>query len=203
VEDGEDGRNFAAEEAALMQAFREAQELYAQAVQYRQDALTRADRRPELEEALAAERQALEEARTNLETVQATLSYLRTARERLSTGYLLGMRQRFLQYFREWTGQDVDDCDLDADLSVLLEGGGSRRESGSFSRGWQDMIALCLRFALIDALFPEEEPFLVLDDPFVNLDDRHLERALAMLRKQAERRQILYLVCHSSRCVES
>jgi uncharacterized protein YhaN len=43
----------------------------------------------------------------------------------------------------------------------------------------------------------------VLDDPFVNLDDRHLERALAMLRKQAERRQILYLVCHSSRCVES
>ena len=58
---------------------------------------------------------------------------------------------------------------------------------------------LCMRFALVDALFTGEKPFVILDDPFVNLDDRHTKEALALLRKLAEERQILYLVCNSSR----
>ena len=42
-------------------------------------------------------------------------------------------------------------------------------------------------------------PFLILDDPFVNLDDEHTRRALAMLQEMAETHQILYLVCNTGR----
>ena len=45
----------------------------------------------------------------------------------------------------------------------------------------------------------EEEPFLVLDDPFVNLDEEKTKRALAFLKEAAKQYQIVYLVCHESR----
>ena len=56
-----------------------------------------------------------------------------------------------------------------------------------------------MRLALCDALFVDEEPFLVLDDPFANLDDENMTRARELLNTLAKERQILYLACHSSR----
>ena len=58
---------------------------------------------------------------------------------------------------------------------------------------------LCMRLALIDALFKQEEPFIILDDPFVNLDDNHTAYALETLNKIAQNKQIVYMVCNSSR----
>ena len=60
---------------------------------------------------------------------------------------------------------------------------------------------LCMRLALVDALFQNQKMFVILDDPFVNLDDAHTTQARALLRKLAQQRQILYLTCHSSRSV--
>lgn len=62
---------------------------------------------------------------------------------------------------------------------------------------------LCMHLALVDTLFGEETPCLILDDPFVNLDDEHTQRALSILTTLAKTHQILYLVCNSSRCIES
>lgn len=56
---------------------------------------------------------------------------------------------------------------------------------------------------MIDALFDREKPFLILDDPFVNLDDARIRRALGMLRQLSTEHQILYLVCNSSRAESS
>ena len=58
---------------------------------------------------------------------------------------------------------------------------------------------LCMRLSLVDALFGDEKPFFILDDPFVNLDDEHTKRALEMLDKIAEDHQVVYLVCNTSR----
>ena len=58
---------------------------------------------------------------------------------------------------------------------------------------------LCMRLALIDALFKQEKPFVLLDDPFVNLDDEHTERALEMLKEIAKNKQVVYMVCNSGR----
>jgi uncharacterized protein YhaN len=58
-----------------------------------------------------------------------------------------------------------------------------------------------MRLALVDALYAgKETPILILDDPFVNLDEKNMARALKLLRQKAEEGQILYLVCHSARC---
>ena len=40
---------------------------------------------------------------------------------------------------------------------------------------------------------------MILDDPFVNLDDTRTKEALELLRVLSQDRQILYLTCNSSR----
>jgi len=67
------------------------------------------------------------------------------------------------------------------------------------SVGYQDLIGVALRFALADAMYPEEKPFLILDDPFVNFDSQKLARAKQLLDEVAERYQIIYFTCHESR----
>lgn len=54
----------------------------------------------------------------------------------------------------------------------------------------------------MDALFEHEKPPLILDDPFVNLDDHHMNYALELLKILAEQYQIVYLVCNTNRAVE-
>ena len=70
----------------------------------------------------------------------------------------------------------------------------------SFSRGWRDAVEFCTRLSLTDALYKDsEKPFLLLDDPFVNLDDERLPAARALLESLAADYQILYFVCHKDR----
>ena len=82
----------------------------------------------------------------------------------------------------------------------MPEQAGEARELAYFSQGYADIISICMRFALVDALFSNAKPFVILDDPFVNLDDAHTKEALSLLRKLSEEKQVIYLVCHSSRC---
>ena len=60
---------------------------------------------------------------------------------------------------------------------------------------------LCMRLSLVDALFRNQKMFVVLDDPFVNLDDKHMAQARELLHALESERQILYLTCHSGRTV--
>ena len=43
---------------------------------------------------------------------------------------------------------------------------------------------------------------MILDDPFVNLDDETTKAALRFLRMASEEYQILYFTCHTSRLAQ-
>ena len=124
---------------------------------------------------------------------------MKQAKEQLSGRYLTQMKQSFARYFSEMTGEQQAVFTMDGSFAVKMRRAGVSRAQEAFSTGQRDVIALCARLALVDALFEGEAPFLVLDDPFTNLDDRTVERAAALLMAAAEKYQILYLTCHSSR----
>ena len=106
-------------------------------------------------------------------------------------------------------------CGSDTDCGEALEsGGGYLIDTGfnitsggsngvhiyeSFSRGYKDLMDVCLHIALADALFRDEKTFIILDDPFANLDERKLKKALDMLERLSRERQIIYFICHDSR----
>lgn len=164
---------------------------------------------PALREKRAAAEQALAEARDALEVIRQTQMYLEEAQRAMSMRYLAHMQARFRFYWSRLTGMTEDEAramSLDASFSVRTEVLGARRDAVYFSRGVRDCIDFCVRLAMIDAMYTDGGtktdaplPPLLLDDPFVNLDQTHLTAARAMLEEIADRFQILYFVCHESR----
>ncbi len=161
-----------------------------------------ADRIPDLEEELARTRARLTEAKANAETVKNTAKFLEEAKTALSTRYLGGMQASLARHLEALTELAPDGAVMDASFDVRLREGGKTHTMESFSRGWRDTVEFCTRLSLTEALYAEgERPFLLLDDPFVNLDDTRMDAAKALLARLADDYQILYLVCHTDRVV--
>ncbi len=162
--------------------------------------LSDADRIPELREELTRKKEQLEEYKRNSKTVADTAKFLEEAKVALSTRYLDGMQKSFCRFLSLVSDSGSLDPMLDTSFEVRLRDGGQTRSLDSFSRGWRDLIRFCLRLSLADALYPEDEkPFLLLDDPFVNLDEAHLDAARRLLDGLSSDYQIVYMICHEDR----
>ena len=157
------------------------------------------DRIPQLQDALDHWQQKRSEDLEKARVLDATVDFLQKAKESLSLSYLAPIRDSFAGYMQQLADEEPGKILVSPDLQVQLERCGEARELAYFSAGQTDLIMLCMRLALVDALFREAKPFVILDDPFVNLDDRSTARALELLKTLSEERQIIYLVCNSSR----
>ena len=158
------------------------------------------DRIPELEASLAAVEERIALYQKNLATVTATQKLLAEAKEGLSTRYLAGMQKSFLHYLSILTGEEMPDSVIDSSFDVSVRTLGKSRGIESFSQGMRDALRFCVRLSLTDALSNEgERPFLLLDDPFVNLDEEHLSAVRSLLEKLSEKYQIVHMVCHGGR----
>ena len=73
------------------------------------------------------------------------------------------------------------------------------RDIGYLSAGKQDLVGVCMRMALVEAMYKEEKPFLIFDDPFVNLDDNNIKGAMKLLDEIAKNYQVIYFTCSESR----
>lgn len=146
--------------------------------------------------ALCDERQSLQKSCT---LADRTMELLNLAKDRLANRYVADVERGFTRYAKELLGENLGRALLDKNLCLFIDEQGAAREAASFSAGTLDALTLCMRLALVDALFTKEQPFLLLDDPFVNLDDARTKRALELLQKISQQRQVVYLVCNSAR----
>ncbi len=161
----------------------------------------RVDEIPALQDRIAALEDSGREALRQYSLLTDTMSFLDTARENLANSYVGTVKKRFSYYADTLLQGQLEGIFLDKDLTLRVDAQGNAREVAAFSAGTMDCLMLCMRLALVDALFPAEKPCLILDDPFVNLDDGHTKKALEILKEIAKGRQVIYLVCNSSRSV--
>ncbi len=156
-------------------------------------------RLPDLRDKLSHWQEKYHSDRKKAGLLDNTMDFLEKARESLQNSYLGPVRSSFQKYMGRLLDEDSRQILLTTDLEVQLERNGQARELGYFSAGQTDTVMLCMRLALVDALFPEVKPFVILDDPFVNLDDGRTVQALNLLKELSDDRQFLYLTCNSSR----
>ena len=140
----------------------------------------------------------IDEMEKKCHTLELTKGLLETAKEQFSSHYLTNMKKGFVQKLKLISGQDID-ASLDVNLNVKINEQGSGKEINYFSTGYKDLIYICMRLSLIDCLFESEKPFVILDDPFVNLDESKIKSATELLRELGHEYQIIYFVCHESR----
>ena len=95
--------------------------------------------------------------------------------------------------------KDSDDYSIDVNFKFQFVTNNGLKSLESYSRGYQTIVALCMRLALVDCLYPNEKPFVILDDPFVNFDDEKLDLCKALIKNISKQYQIVYFTCHKSR----
>ncbi len=152
------------------------------------------NKRRELDERLLA-------YKDEYELLKLTSSMLKKADENLKIKYRAPLENSLNKYLSLMTGSAYDKAKIDIDLNITIEEDGGSVSTYFYSEGYRDMFELCKRFALTDVLFTEEKPFVILDDPFSNLDDVKVKEALTLVESLAKEYQILYFVCHESRRV--
>lgn len=139
-----------------------------------------------------------------LTVISRTKGYLEAARKRFLSRYMEPLQDGMQTYLREMFPEDEirvseDEFELDMDLSIHFRHRGQTRSSAYLSSGYRDLTALAARLALVDTLYQKEQPILILDDPFTNLDADKVRAGLELLKKLGDKRQILYFTCHESR----
>lgn len=131
--------------------------------------------------------------------VEKAKVYLEQAKKSMTSKYAKPILDHFREYFEMITQDTTDKYLIDANMRITVEEHGMQREEKALSAGYKDLVGMCLRIALVDAMYQEEAPVLVMDDPFVNLDDAKVETAKKLLERIAEKYQILYFTCSNAR----
>lgn len=140
----------------------------------------------------------IEIMKQNLSILEKTKKYLNLAKEQFSSHYLKGMQDSFIKNLEILNGSKME-VNLDVNLNAEVNENGSNKKIDFLSTGFKDLIYICMRLSLIESLFEGEKPFIILDDPFVNLDEEKIENAMKLIKTKAEKYQIIYFVCHESR----
>lgn len=130
--------------------------------------------------------------------IDKTILLLEEAKNNLSSSYLLPMKESFISNINSINKSDIS-FDLDVNLNIYVNEEGESFESEYLSKGYQDLVNICVRLSLVENVFKTEKPVLILDDPFVNLDEKKMALAKELINKISKSYQVIYLICHESR----
>ncbi len=179
-----------------LDAAREAMEQYhRQMEQLQQQMDLKADR----EEELRRNQSLQEEEAHRYEILECTQEFLRKAKESFTAQYMAPISDGFRKYYGMLAESAQEEWQINANIQLQIRQAGQMREPQMLSSGYQDLIGICMRLALADAMYQGEKPFLILDDPFVNLDDAKVEAGKRLLAAVSEEYQTIYFTCHQSR----
>ena len=151
------------------------------------------------EETLLIRQEEFKEREQHHRMLKKTKEMLEKAKTSFTAKYTEPIMTGFEKYYRMLTGKEAVGCYLDADLRLTVSEKGLQRETKFFSEGWKDLLGICMRMALVDAMYTQEKPVVVFDDPFVNLDQEKTKAALEFLQEIGKEYQVIYFTCHESR----
>ncbi|MBR5192601.1 MAG: AAA family ATPase [Clostridia bacterium] len=174
-------------------------------ISYVKNALERAESTElELAEYIVKKNQLLEklnEYNERYRILNLTLQFLNFANETLKTKYREPLLLNFNKYVNKIINKEDIKATVDIDFKVTALQNGITKDVNYYSKGLLNSFEICKRFALIEVLFNKEKPFIVLDDPFTNLDEEKIKEALNVLKELSKEYQIIYFICHDSRAL--
>ncbi len=134
-----------------------------------------------------------------LDIIVKTKTFLAEAKDSLTSKYLEKTKCAFDKYVGIIGKELGEEFTMDTSFAVMKSERGEYKPTEAYSRGTRDFLALAVRLALVDALYGEEKPFIVLDDPFAYFDDNRLKSGISLLHTLAKDRQIIYLTATETR----
>ncbi|MBQ8689642.1 MAG: AAA family ATPase [Clostridia bacterium] len=142
-----------------------------------------------------------DKAQITYETINLTKKYLTAAKDSLTAKYLGKTRAAFAEYISAIGNDDPELFSMDTSFAVMRSEGGNSMPTEAYSLGTRELFSLASRLALVDSLYEKELPFIILDDPFAHFDDGRAALALKLIKRLADKRQIIYFTCSKSRAI--
>ena len=129
-----------------------------------------------------------------------TKDFMLQARENVSKRFIVPINQSLKNLL---TTFDITDRNyiIDTEWNVKEETNFGTKEFQYSSQGLQDIISFCQRINLIDEIYKKEKPVIILDDTFVNLDDKKLKIAKKIIKEIAKIYQIIYICCNEKNLI--
>lgn len=157
-------------------------------------------------ESLPEKRSKKEQIESIIERDTRTVKILSAAKELLSSAhqklcdkYISPVKDSFLKYSDGIQKALGEKLIMTADFDVKFEFAGEIKSRKHLSSGQLAVCGLCLRLALLENIFKDEKPFVIMDDPFINLDGQNMQKTAKAVKKLGENVQIIYFCCHESR----
>lgn len=157
------------------------------------------DKRSELE----VLEEKLKEYNRRYSILSKTEEMIKKADGNLKEKYVAPVKNIFLKYadvIEEALGERIT---IDQDFNVTFEHSGEIYSEKHFSSGLRSICALCMRLAFVENMYSEEKPFIIMDDPFVFLDEKHIRNTVKVIKELAKDNQIIYFCCHESRKISA
>ena len=156
------------------------------------------ERLPYLESECNLLKEKIEEYKHKGKIYDSVINYLEAADNSLKEKYIAPLKEKFISYAKELKSIFKDNITFDKDFNLKLLREGKLVDDYHLSQGEKTIAMLCYRLALIDNMYVDK-PFIILDDPFVNLDAKNLKMALDLTKKLSGKAQIIYFTCIDSR----
>ncbi len=134
-----------------------------------------------------------------LKIITLTHQMLSEAKVTFTQKYMQPLMDGFSKYYNILTETDPESYNLDANMDITVKEAGKPRDIKTLSQGCRDLVGICMRLALVSAMYSHEKPIIILDDPFVNLDTVKAGHAKTLLGEIAKNYQVIYFTCHTSR----
>ena len=140
-----------------------------------------------------------EEGLKKYNLIEKTKEFLNEAKTSFTAKYMQPIMSGFEKYYELIAKTDATLYSIDANTRLFVNEKGMPRDVSSLSTGYQDMIGICMRMALVDAMYKDEKPFVIFDDPFVNLDETKTNGGMDFIKDISKEYQVIYFTCHKSR----
>ena len=150
-------------------------------------------------EILDAKKEQLIEETRKYELIGKTKDILEEAKVAFGQKFMKPISDGFMKYNSLIDKIGATKYIIDANGEISIEEKGRDHDKRFMSAGYRDLIGVSMRMALVDAMFKEEKPFVIFDDPFINMDENKIEGALKFLEEISKEYQVVYFTCHKSR----
>ena len=136
---------------------------------------------------LYKEKSALEK---KLNAITLAVSALDNAAQKMKNNFTPLINKNASKYFEILSGEKYRGLFCGEDFSLKVDAD-IPRNSEYFSGGCVDQMYLSLRLALTDMLFKDKMIFILLDQPFIQYDEKRKKNAIELLESLTKKRQII------------
>lgn len=139
----------------------------------------------------------LDEANTQYRALSLAIEVLEEACDYMKATVSPKLAELTGGYLEAASGGRYSSVGLTTNLEMTYDDNGMEHNADHLSDGAKDTAYLAMRFALVELIYDDKRPFMILDDSFCHLDDERLAMMLRLIKGLAESQQIFLFCCRS------